>query len=489
MIRLGGYPRIKNLLGNYSMRCSTSGILKPVLPPFDITTRINMATYTKSALLLLLSVTTACSVDIKDVPTPVGLPEKFSVAGHTKAPNQWWLAFNDAALNRLIDQALNENFTLLAAFNRLEQAQAVAKKSGAELIPAINGSFDATQKSTPPALNNFTLGLAASYELDLWGRIRANIHAAELDTLAADEDVASAAISVSAEIASVWYKLIEQRQQLKLLDSQIKINRDFVTMITTRFRLGQATAADVFQQSQLLESVIGNRLSVIANIKVLENQLAILTGKSPGTVVMPKQDNFPALPPIPETGLSADSMQRRPDLRKAYFRIQAADQRIASAIADRFPKLSLSAGIDTSTPDLQSLFNNWMATIAGNLLMPLIDGGRRIAEVERNQAASAEAVNNYAAALLNAVKEVENALIQEHQQYQLALNLDKQVQLSQLASAQIRSRYVYGAMDFLRVLSALLSQQSLERNSLLAQQQLIDYRINLYRALASGRNK
>lgn len=454
-----------------------------------MTIKSNMAAYAKSALVLLISLTTACSVNVKDVPMPVSLPEKFSVSGHTNPPNQWWLEFNDVALNRLIHQALTENFTLLAAFNRLEQAQAIAKKSGSELIPAINGSFGAAQKDTNTAtLNSFTLGLAASYELDLWGRIRANIHAAELDSLAAEEDIAGAAISVSAEIAGAWYKLVEQRQQLKLLDSQIKINQDFVTMVTTRFRLGQATAADVFQQRQLLESVIGNRLSVIANIKVLENQLAILTGKSPGTVVIPEQDNFPALPPIPETGLSADLIQHRPDLRKAYFRIQAADQRVASAIADRFPKLSLSAGIDTSSPDLQSLFNNWMATIAGNLVMPLLDGGRRIAEVERNQAVSAEAVNNYASALLNAVKEVENALIQEHQQYQLALNLDKQVQLSQLATAQIRSRYVYGAMDFLRVLSTLLSQQSLERNRLLAQQQLIDYRINLYRALASGRN-
>ncbi len=448
-----------------------------------------MASYVKPALLLLLSMTGACSVDIKDIPTPVSLPERFSVSGQAKIPNRWWLTFNDTALNQLIDQALNENFTLLAAFNRLQQAQAVAQKSGAELIPAINGNFAASQKITDTATsNNFTLGLAASYELDLWGRIRANIHASELDTQAAVEDVDSAAISVSAEIASAWYKLVEQRSQLKLLDSQIHINRDNVTMVTIRFRLGQATAADVFQQNQLLEFVIGNRLTVIANIRILENQLAILIGKSPGTVAIPEQNSFPSLPPIPETGLSADLIQRRPDLRKAYFLIQAADQRLASAIVDRFPKLSLAAGVDTSAPDLQSLFNNWMATIAGNLVMPILDGGRRVAEVERNRAVSAEALNNYATALLNAVKEVENALIQEHQQYQLTLNLDKQVQLSTLAYDQIRSRYVFGAMDFLRVLSSLLNQQTLERNRLSAQQQLIDYRINLYRALAGGRS-
>jgi len=444
----------------------------------------------KSAVLLLLPMATACSVPIKEVPAPVVLAEKFSASGQAKLQNQWWQSFNDAALNRLIEQALNENFSLLAAFNRLEQAQAQAQKSGAELIPAINNTVNAAQRSSDTAatLNSFALGLAASYEVDLWGRIRANIQAAGLDTRAAEEDVASAAISVSAEIAGTWYKLIEQRQQLNLLDIQITINRDNVTMVTTRFRLGQATAADVFQQRQLLESVIGSRLGVIANIQVLENQLAILLGKAPGTIVIPEQDSFPALPPIPETGLSADLMQRRPDLRKAYFRVQAADQRVASAIADRFPRLSLAVGVDTSAPDLQSLFNNWMATIAGNLVTPLLDGGRRVAEVERSRAVSAEAVNTYGAALINAVKEVENALVQEHQQYQLVLNLDQQVQLSRQANAQIRLRYIYGAMDFLRVLSAMLSQQSLERNHLLAQQQLFDYRISLYRALASGRN-
>ena len=166
--------------------------------------------------------------------------------------------------------------------------------------------------------------------------------------------------------------------------------------------------------------------------------------------------------------------------------MQASDQRVASAIADRFPKLSLSARVDTTAPDLQSLFNNWLATIAGNPVLPLIDGGRRIAEVERNQAASAETLNNYADALIKSIKEVEDALIQEHQQHQLINQLDKQVKLSQQATEQIRSRYVYGAIDFLRVLTALLSQQNLERSRLRAQQQLIDYRINLYRALAGG---
>jgi len=439
------------------------------------------------ALGALSTLAAACSVEVKDVPVPVALPEKFSASGQNKMPEKWWQTFNDAALDQLCEEALKDNFTLLAAFNRLEQASALARKSGAELIPQINGELGASQKSSDAStLNNFTLGLAASYEIDLWGRIRANIHASELDLNAAQEDVASAAISLTAEIASTWYRLIEQRQQLQLLDKQIKINQDFADLMRIRFQLGQATAADVFQQQQLLASVTGEKATVIANIKVLENALAILIGKAPGTTTLPEQDEFPILAALPETGLSASLMQRRPDIRKAYLEVQAADQRVASAIADRFPKLSLATAINTNAPDLQSLFNNWMATIAGNLVTPLVDGGRRVAEVDRNKAVAAEAVNNYATVLIQSVAEVENALIQEQQQQQLITHLDQQVQLSQLATGQIRLRYGYGAMDFLRLLTALLSQQSVERNRLLAQQQLIDYRINLYRALAGG---
>ena len=445
---------------------------------------------------LLVLTLYACSVDIKDIPSPVVLPDKFSVSGQLRSPAKWWLVFNDPALNTLITHALTNNFSLRATYNRLEQAQAIAKKSGAEIIPQLSNINNVQQRtgaqstgessSVQSTINSFTLGFAASYEVDLWGRIRANIHASELDVRAAEADLSSAAISLSAEIASTWYKLQEQQQQLKLLDQQIIINRNNVSMVTIRFRLGQASAADVFQQTQLLESAVGNRLAVIANVGVFKNQLAILVGKAPGTIALTETAALPNLPAVPDTGLSADLIKHRPDLRSAYLRVQAADQRIASAIADRLPKLSLSASIDTNAPDLQSLFNNWLATIAGNLVTPIIDGGRRVAEVERNRAVSAEALNDYAAALLNASQEVENALIQERQQTQLLANLGEQVRLSRLATAQIQSRYVNGAIDFLRLLTAQLSQQSLERSRLSAQQQLIDYRINLYRALSGG---
>jgi len=435
-------------------------------------------------LLLLIQ---ACSVPIAVIKTPVELPTRLSRTGVAPLQEQWWLAFNDAKLNQLIDTALSQNYSLLATYNRLQQAQVIAKKSSAALIPSVNANFN-SNKTLSNSRNSslFSLGLNANYEVDIWGRIRATTHASELDAQSAEENVKTAAISLSSEIAIAWYRLIEQRRQLQLLNRQIQTNQDNVSLIMARFAGGQSTAADLFQQQQILEASKGNKKTVLATQQVLEHQLAILTGHTPKLIHLPKRDDFPALPELPKTGLTTALIQRRPDLRLAYYRVQAADQRIAAAIADRFPKLSLSAGINTSSPNLQSLFNNWIATLGGNLLLPLIDGGRRVAEVNRTKAVAAEALNNYATAIQQAIKDVEDALSQEQQQQQLVVSLAKQLHYSQQATTQIRLRFSYGAIDFLRVLSLQISQQALERRQIVAQRQMIEYRIHLYRALAGG---
>ncbi|WP_428352938.1 efflux transporter outer membrane subunit [Methyloprofundus sp.] len=430
----------------------------------------------------------ACAVPIEKVATPIAVPETFSQAKDTTfLQEQWWLAFNDSHLNQLIEQALNNNFSLISTFNRLQQAEAIAIKQSADLIPSIGAAFGGAQSySNLSDSSHFALGLNASYEVDLWGRLRAQKHAAELDVRVAEENLNTAAITLSSEVALAWYRLIAQRSQLQLLKQQIKTNQDNVEITAARFAGGQASAADLFQQQQTLQATIGDQNNVLISIKVLEHQLAILTGNTPGMLIIADNQQLPELPPQPQAGLGSELIQRRPDLRLAYFRIQAADQRTASAIADRFPKLSLSANIDTTAPNLQSLFNNWIATLAGNLILPIVDGGRRVAEVERNKAVAAESLNNYATTIQQAIKEVEDALVQEYQQHQLISSLNLQYSLSQKATQQIRLRYMYGAIDFLRVLTTQINQQTLERSRISAQRQLIEYRIQLYRSLAGS---
>ncbi|MCK5728118.1 MAG: efflux transporter outer membrane subunit [Methylococcales bacterium] len=446
-----------------------------------------MRLFTFLLIFVFIFFNNACTVEVKKVPLPIELPQKFSRSGHKPLPQKWWEVFNDSQLNFLIEQALSDNFSLKSAFNRVEQARALAKKSGASLTPTLNAQFKPSGKITDKlSTQNFSLGLVASYEVDLWGRIRANLHASELDFRTVEEDLHTATLTLSAEIATRWYHLIEQRQQLKLLKQQIQTNTEQYQLLIIRFKASQATAPDVLQQQQLLESVKGSKASILASVRVLEYQLSVLLGKMPTTFKLPIAAQFPTLPELPKTGLPLTLAQRRPDVRKAYFKVQAADQRIAAAIADRFPKISLSAGIDTSAPNLQSLFNNWLATLAGNLILPIIDGHRRLAEVERTQAIAKAALNEYAHQLLNAVEEIESALIQQQQQQKLVKSLERQRLLSQQANEQIKRRYINGAESFLRILSSSLSQQNLARSKLQAQRQLIEYHIALYRALSGN---
>ena len=443
-------------------------------------------------VLAALCLITACSVAPNRYQAPIETPVAFSESGQGELLDHWWLSFNDPELNRLIGTALQQNLDLRVTFNRLEQAKAVARKTGSELIPAISGNsginriVDSSTTSQDATRDNFNLGLAASYELDLWGRIRAGTQAAELDMAASELDIQTAAIALTAEIASTWYQLIEQYKQLALLNQQIETNTQNVDIVAARFRGGQASVADLFQQSQVLEAVKGNKYTVIAAIDVLKNRLAILTGQAPTALTLDHFDRFPELPPLPATGLTAELIQRRPDIQSAYKRLQAADLRIAAAIADRFPKISLSGSLDATAPDLQDFFNNWMATLAGNLVIPLIDGGRRIAEVDRNKALTEEALNRYGQQILTSLEEVENALSQERQQHKRLDSLKKQLRYLNEANNQIRMRYIYGAIDFLRVLTSQVNQQSLQRTVIQAERELIAFRIALYRSLAGG---
>jgi outer membrane protein TolC len=166
--------------------------------------------------------------------------------------------------------------------------------------------------------------------------------------------------------------------------------------------------------------------------------------------------------------------------------LQAADRRVAAAVADLFPRLSLTGRASTTDEQIEDLFDDWLASLAANLLAPLIDGGRRLAEVERNQAVSAEIFHIYSQRVLEALAEVENALTQEQRLQEYLVSINRQLKLAEQATERIRDRYLNGAEDYQRILGALLSRQLLQRTRLSAQRELFVNRVNLCRALAGG---
>ena len=445
------------------------------------------------ALLLAIVATllSGCSMAIHDLKTPLAAPAQFSESGTSPLPDKWWESFDDPVLSGLMDQALTNNFSLKTAWDRLRQAEAEALSAGADLFPALNAEVENSRNrfredGQTSEGHSYSIGLTASYELDLWGRIQSSRDAAAFDAKASQEDLRTAALTLSAEVAGTWYQLVEQYGQLDILNEQIVTNNQVLELMTLQFRTGQVGIADMLQQQQLVESNQGEKTKVLAQIKVFEHQLAILLGNSPLQPVAPRISKLLNLPLMPQTGLPAELIQRRPDIRSAYFSVQAADNDLAAAIADRFPRLSLTAGVDTTGVHTRDLFDNWLATLAANLVAPMIDGGLRKAEVERTRAVASEALHTYGQTILDALGEVEDALAQEQHQRDFIASLDKQLKLAGQVIERVRDRYLQGTMDYQRVLDALLSQQTLQCSLLTARRDLVQDRIDLCRALGTG---
>ncbi|HMP89265.1 MAG TPA: efflux transporter outer membrane subunit [Kiritimatiellia bacterium] len=416
-------------------------------------------------------------------------PGSFSMRGDVVAPDAWWEAFGDEALNDFMRQALADNFSLRSAWDRLAQAEAIAVRQGADLFPEVNGLASATRTRRENDdgrtiyRNEFSAGLVASYELDVWGRVRSAREASALDAAASAEQVQSAAITLAAEIATVWMQRIEQSAQVELLQRQLETNDRILAVLNQRFRSGQSGAVDVLQQEQLVEARRGDLASAKARLTVLENQLAVLGGRPAGTE-LPAVSALPGLPPVPVVGVPADVIARRPDMRRAYHRIAASDQRVAAAVADRFPRVSITARTSSTEENIDDLFSNWISSLAANLIGPIIDGGSRRAEVSRTRAALSEAINDYRQTLLVSLAEVENSLAREARQRELLDSLRRQLELATQVSGRLRDRYLGGNEDFIRVLTADLSQQALERNVISADRELLEIRIGLYRAIS-----
>ncbi len=438
---------------------------------------------------LLLLITACSAVSVRD-PISISLPADFSSSGDATLPDRWWESLDDPVLNSLVERALAHNFSLLSVWARLDQAAAVERIAGAELYPSLDIEGSASRSwshgDRGNTTNNFAVGAMASYELDLWGRIDSSSKAATLDRQAGEAELTAAAISLSAEVASTWNQLEEKYGQQAQVSSQLETNDKELELITLRFRRGKVGATDVLQQRQLVESNRGELADIQSLIDVLEHRLAILLGETPDTRVAEPRADLIQLPALPATGIPAELVQRRPDLRQGFYSLQAADQRVAAAVADRLPRISLAGSSDTAASDVDDMFDNWLSNLAANLVAPVIDGGRRRAEVERTRAVAEQSLNEYRQLLIDALGEVEDALDREQQQRALIESLDKQLVLSRQVIGRVRDSYLFGAVDYLRVLDVLLTNQNLERNRLTAQRDLIDNRIALYRALAGG---
>jgi NodT family efflux transporter outer membrane factor (OMF) lipoprotein len=453
--------------------------------------RIEMQPSRLLLIAALLLTTIGCSHQLIEPPMPTQIPSSFNTTGTEPLPDRWWLSFEDKDLNLLIEKALDGNFTLAVAWDRLAQARAVAQKTGTDLWPQANleSSFIRSRQESQGSTaysSLYTLGVAAGYEVDLWSQIRSLQQAAWLDVEAQREAVDTAAITLAASVAAVWYQLAEAKNLVEIAAEQIKTNRQVLNIVTVQFRKGTASAADVLRQRQLVAATESQLVLAEERVQLLQYQLSVLLGHTPELLWKDRVVDLKELPPMPGLGVPAEVLWRRPDIRREYRRVHAEDYRLAAAIADQYPRLSLAANVETSAGSVHNLFDDWLANLAANAVQPLFDADLRKLEVQRRKQVLLERIHVWGQTILDALEEIETAITREIKQAQFLKSLRLQLKLARETYERNRERYIKGQTDYIRVLESLQSLQSLERNVVTAQRTLIEFRINLYRAIAGS---
>lgn len=412
----------------------------------------------------------------------------FSESGEAFTPNRWWSEFNDPGLNSEVNLALGENFDLAVALQRLRAAEALTRREASTFFLDLDYFIANTNSFGPgPDPSRVNWGLDASYQVDLWGEIQSRVDAERFRTDATHADYHAVALSLAAEVSRTWFALVEAHAQLALLDDQVETNRNGLKAVERRYaETGEGGGPNVLRQRQLVQSTLEQMVVVRTNIELLEHQLAVLTGQPPQTAFYSPGMMLPDLPPQPTTGLPSELLQRRPDVQAAYLALAAADRDLAVAITAQYPRLDLTASLVNAAENPDTLFRDWFLSIGGQLLGPILDGGERRAEIDRNRAIVCQRFNEYRQTMLIALQEVEDALALERRQLERISYLETQVELASIASEQLRQRFITGDATYLDILSAIQSQQSLQRGLLSARLDLILIRIGLYLSLAGS---
>ncbi len=410
----------------------------------------------------------------------------------------WWKVFNDSALDALEAKVDAANPTLAQALARYQQAQGYlgVARSGFGPVVGLTGSATRNRQSDnrplrskgqPDEYGADTIGASASYELDLWGRVRNEVAAEKADVQASAADLASVKLSLEAQLADSYVRLRGLDAQGALLAETVGAYEKTDALIAKQHGAGLASKLDVDRSRTLLENAKAEASEIASQRAVLEHAIASLTGETASTFSLAAQPGAVAAPNVP-AAIPSTLLQRRPDVASAERRMAAANSQIGVARAAFFPTISLdgAAGFqNTGGAGLLSLPNSYWG-IGPSLLMTLFDSGRRKAQEQVAKAQYDQAAGAYRASVLQSFQDVEDALALENKLAVEAVDQTQAVQAAEEARALALKRYQRGLISYLDVITAETAALQAEQAAVDLATRRSEASIRLVRAIGGG---
>lgn len=445
-------------------------------------------------------------------PAALGVPATFYGAA-TSAPLSeaelagWWMRFNDPILDGLIDQAITANLDIVQAQARLRQARESLRQARAAFLPQVNASGSAGRNYSSRGSNavvdnngnvlasgsgnwssSYTVGANASWQIDLFGELSRSAEAARADLAGSGYDLANVRLTIIAELVSNYVQARLAQEQLRIARESQAIQQDNYDIANWRLQAGLVSSLDEQQARAQLAQTRATIPQLEASLRGSLNRIAVLTGQAPGaaTAMLETPRPIPAAATQIATGIPADTLRQRPDVRAAERSLAAATARIGVAQAQLYPSLGISGNIGSSATAFKNLFDVITGSVFANVAQVIFDGGRLASQVRSQKAATDGAFAAYKQSVLKALEDVENALASLNSARARKGEFTTAFEASNNAAILARSQYQSGLIDF-QTLSNSETTLLNARNSLAAAQSDEVLAVaQLYSALGGG---
>jgi NodT family efflux transporter outer membrane factor (OMF) lipoprotein len=442
--------------------------------------------------------------EIETVPDAWNTAATKGLAEGESSIETWWTVFDDATLTSLIERARTSNLSLREAVWRVEEARALRGIVAGQRVPQVGVSGDATRsevsKNGPvggllpdelvEAQDLYDLGVGASWEIDLWGRVRRQVEAADAEMQASVEDYRDVLVTLFAEVASNYVNVRAFQERLRYARTNVEGQENTLQLTQDRFDAGLVSALDVAQAESNLANTKALIPALELQLALALNRLAVLLGTSPGALdgELSGENPIPVEPEAVITGLPADLLRQRPDIRSAERRLAAQTARVGVATAELYPQFSLSGFLGLQSTEAGDLFSsdsvNW--SIGLPVRWRIFEGGALRSQIAAEKARTARLIASYEQTVLVALEEVEDAMITYQKEVARRARLAESVDATQRSLELVLTQYTAGLTDFQNVLDTQRSLLQREDEFAESEGVVINALVALYRALGGG---